>query len=114
MVYLRKERFPVGKYSKLQPKKYEPYEIVHNINDNAYVVGLPDDMSISKTFNVADLSIFHPDDTPLYPDENSGSSSSVVGENDADHIAEEYMSKQESTKRARRRKAGSKAAGFER
>ncbi|GKC96196.1 RNA-directed DNA polymerase [Tanacetum coccineum] len=49
MVFLRKERFPVGTYSKLQPK----------INDNDYVVDLPNTMSISKTFNVLGIYEFH-------------------------------------------------------
>ena len=50
----------------------------------------------------------------LYPDANSGSSSSLVGENDAEHIAEEYMSKRDATKTGRRTrgKAGSSAAGL--
>ncbi|GJW36647.1 RNA-directed DNA polymerase, partial [Tanacetum coccineum] len=92
MVFLRKERFPVGTYSKLHPKKYCSYKILRKINDNAYVVDLPNNMSISKTFNVSDIYEFHSED--VNEGKHSRTSSFKEMGNDDDMIqelAEEYI-----------------------
>ncbi|GJY62202.1 transposon ty3-I gag-pol polyprotein [Tanacetum coccineum] len=92
MVFLRKERFSIRTYSKLEPKKYGPYKILRKINDNAYVVDLPNTMSISKTLNVSNIYEFHSED--VNKGKHSRTSSSKERGNDEDTInelAEEYI-----------------------
>lgn len=81
MAHLRKNRLPPGACPKLHDRRIGPFRITHRINDNAYVLDLPADLHISSTFNVSDLSAFHPPDAAPVEVENSGSSSSLARNN---------------------------------
>ncbi|XP_056165625.1 uncharacterized protein LOC130137715 [Syzygium oleosum] len=40
-IHLRKERFPAGRFGKLQPKADEPFRVLERISDNSYKIVLP-------------------------------------------------------------------------
>ena len=104
LVYLRKERFPVGTYNKLKDKKYGLFQITKKINNNAYVVALPPDMNISSTCNVADLYDYRPPDEP-----DSGNlrlSSFQVGAIDVEQTAHAFLEQQGHRKSQRKIKWG--------
>jgi hypothetical protein len=100
MVHLHKEKFQTGTYNKLKNKKIGPVPIIRKINDNAYVVDLLDDMTISRTFNVADLTEYH---EPEH-DENSRTNSFEVEETDVERVAGSYMAKMDQKRPSQRQK----------
>ena len=57
MIYLRKERLLARVHDKLRQKHYEPSKVLKRINANAYMIDLPDNMNIFKTFNVVYISL---------------------------------------------------------
>lgn len=57
-VHLRKDRFPPGKFGKLKPRADGPFKVLKRIGENAYKVELPDNYSVSTTFNVYVFLIF--------------------------------------------------------
>jgi hypothetical protein len=54
-LYLRKDRFPELRKSKLMPRANGPFKIIEKINDNAYKLELPLEFGVSPTFNISDL-----------------------------------------------------------
>jgi hypothetical protein len=52
---LRKERSPIGTYNNLKINKIGPCKILRKFATNAYEIELPDNVTISRIFNVVDL-----------------------------------------------------------
>ena len=62
-LHLRKERFPEERNSKLKPRGDGPFKVLKRINDNAYVIDIPQSKYlVSNSFNVSDLSPYHGDE----------------------------------------------------
>ena len=80
-IFVRRARFPQGRFGKLHPRVDGPFRILKKINDNAYKVELPGHYGVSDTFNVADLSPYTPN---VDFDDDSGSSHFLEGEDDTD------------------------------
>lgn len=76
-VYLKKERFPSGSYSKLKEKKIDPCRILKKMNYNACKIEPSPNVSTHPAFNVLDLSTYHGE-----LDSNSWVSSPSPEEND--------------------------------
>ncbi|KAI3498749.1 hypothetical protein L1887_34530 [Cichorium endivia] len=82
-IHLRKERFPGGRFGKLQPRADGPFKVLKRINDNAYKIELPGHYNVSATFNVSDLTPYLPtDDADVVTD--SWTSPFQAGEDDTD------------------------------
>ena len=86
MVKIHPHRLP-KLYSKLQLKSYGPFKILSKINDNTYIVDIPNDWDISNSFNISDLVEFHEsEDIPneMFPSptlENEDSQNSFLSPN---------------------------------
>ncbi|KAL3503994.1 hypothetical protein ACH5RR_033835 [Cinchona calisaya] len=58
MVRIHPERYPNGVYKKLHSRNAGPFKILKKISSNAYVLELPEDMSINNIFNIEDLTSY--------------------------------------------------------
>ena len=61
---LTRDRMPAHSYNKLKAKKIGPLEVLERINDNAYRLQLPADITTSDVFNVKYLSRYFPPEQP--------------------------------------------------
>ena len=65
-IHLRKERFPEERNSKLKPRGDGPFKVLKRINDNAYIIDIPQSKyAVSNSFNVSDLSPYYGDDDEM-------------------------------------------------
>ncbi|GAV85528.1 hypothetical protein CFOL_v3_28964 [Cephalotus follicularis] len=79
-IHLRRERFPAGKFEKLQPRANGPFKFLQRINDNAYKIELPGEYNVSGTFNVADLSPYYNDEADSRVNISQGGGDDVESE----------------------------------
>ncbi|KAL8103898.1 hypothetical protein AgCh_028192 [Apium graveolens] len=86
-----KRRFPAGTYNKLKAKKIGSVRVLKKINDNAYVVDLPEELGIFKSFNVKDLYEYHGDMESLLPSIDLWTSLLKDREDDVVHIFEDRV-----------------------
>ncbi|XP_071933078.1 uncharacterized protein [Coffea arabica] len=80
-LHMRKERFPVQRRNKLQPRGDGPFQVLERINDNAYKLDLLGEYGVSATFNVSDLAPFDADDAfdlRANPSQEEGNDSIMV------------------------------------
>lgn len=61
-VYLKKERFPKGKHTKLLMRKVSPCKVLRNSSKNSHEVDLPTHLGISLIFNITDLTPYKGDE----------------------------------------------------
>lgn len=66
MVYLQKERFLAGTYGKLKQRKSGPFQVLKKLGQNAYLIDLLKGFSISPTFNVRVLYLYHVDKENIF------------------------------------------------
>ena len=55
LLYLRRDKFPSQRKSKLSPRGDGPFQVLKKINNNAYQLDLPEDFGAHVSFNVIDL-----------------------------------------------------------
>uniref|UniRef100_A0A5B7BML6 RNA-directed DNA polymerase n=1 Tax=Davidia involucrata TaxID=16924 RepID=A0A5B7BML6_DAVIN len=55
MVRVRPERYPRNSFKKLHARAIGPFRILRKLGPNAYLIDLPNDMNITRVFNVEDL-----------------------------------------------------------
>ncbi|GKE50472.1 RNA-directed DNA polymerase [Tanacetum coccineum] len=79
-IYLHKDRFLAGQFSKLKPRADSPFRVQKKINDNAYKIELLGHYNVSATFNLSDLSPYFGESED---EEDSWMSLSQAGDNDA-------------------------------
>lgn len=58
MVHLNKDKLLKGSHSKLRMCKIGPCKILDKYGPNAYKIELPDDVAISRIFNLSDLTLY--------------------------------------------------------